>query len=86
MLSKKIAGLFSCQRTGRLSAGGRIQPAVDIQPGWLGTDSWLNPNAGPDAGSEHPIRRIRDLPCTYLVENTGLEPVTSGLQSRRSPN
>ena len=35
---------------------------------------------------DDPISQCADTPMCLMVENTGLEPVTSGLQSRRSPN
>ncbi len=69
MLSKKIAGLFSFQRTGwhpPLGGGSNQQCVVG------------NIVAG------HPL--LDDPSTRNMVENTGLEPVTSGLQSRRSPN
>ncbi len=51
----------------------RIQPAVDSQRGWPSTSGLIRTPIVPSCFAE-------------LVENTGLEPVTSGLQSRRSPN
>ena len=88
-----VCRIFSCQR----SSGGNYRPAELIGchgalspgPPWLESSYNLNPKTcladSPSRVSFEPRARRPD-PASRLVENTGLEPVTSWLQTRRSPS
>src|SRR5687767_13055901 len=85
-----VCRIFSCQRACYLTAPGSLcKLGASGQPALAGSLTLVVLGRPSVAGRARPASRnplMRQLRRRRLVENTGLEPVTSWLQTRRSPS
>ena len=96
---RRSAGRVALAACGRTARGCARRRPLAPRRGWrvavgLGRDGsrWASSARSRSAGARGctsgrtPGRETREFPGTYRMEPTGFEPVTSCLQSRRSPN
>jgi hypothetical protein len=83
-----VCRIFSCQRA---AEGNRLLSAFKLIHGLPGALAWpvIRSSFATRCGPPSPRLRRASFACIRvrrMVENTGLEPVTSWLQTRRSPS